>query len=330
MQKSGLPPGRRQIIKKLIEEKNRSLTIDELVKFTGIPKAKIRQTLTTYDTTIVRVGKERFDTVERIYSGRIFRYTPQKNEIQKGLLFAEEDLHLFLTAARDYWSDITLIDNFNNQYLLKKHKARSKIPFSYYRGLAPWYKKVGFQDNDDILFTCLDFNQKKFKIVHQKQQDRDEFIIKVKNKKLADLVYSILSYTIPKYELDTFLIRKYLFVFPYNEPDPPDHLTKAIWNDKRFLISTRDKMLSWSGYPLNHDLEIGIKKYYYQNERGEYYPVCILSDEYGRYGFCDHCEQRLIWEKNTGWRHPVNEAEWSESYLTKEFFNLDKNIYKLN
>jgi len=301
-----------------------------LVKFTGIPKVKIRQTLTTYDTAIVRIGPETYDTVERIYPGKTFRYTPRKNEVQKGLLFAEEDLHLFLTASRDYWEDITLIDDSGNRYLLKKHKAASKRTYSYYRGLAQWYRKVDFKSEDDILFTCLDFKQKQFKIVHQKKEDRDEFIIKVKNRKLANLVYKILSYTIPKYELDMFLIRKYLFVFPYDEPIPPDYLTKAIWSDRRFLISTRDKMLSWSSHLLTDDLEIGIRKYYYQNERGEYYPVSILSDEYGRYGFCEHCEQRLIWEKESGWRHPVNEAEWSESYLSKDFFNLDKDIYKQN
>jgi len=330
MQKNEIPPGRRKIIKKLIEEKNRSLTIDELVTFTGIPKVKIRQTLTTYDTTIVRTGHETYDTVERIYPGRTFRYTPRNHEVQEGLLFAEEDLHLFLTASCNYWSDITLIDNSGKHYNLKKHKSVSKRTYSYYRGLAQWYRKVGFRANDDILFTCLDFKQKKFKIVHQKKEDRDEFIIKVKNRKLADMVYKILSYTIPKYELDMFLIRKYLFVFPYDESIPPDYLTKAIWDDKRFLISKRDKMLSWSGHPLTDDLEIGIRKYYYQNEKGEYYPVVILSDEYGRYGFCEHCEQRLIWEKESGWCHPVNEAEWSESYLSKEFFDLDKSTYKLN
>lgn len=330
MLKNELPPGRRQTIKKLIEEKNRSLTIDELVKFTGIPKVKIRQTLTSYDTTIVRIGPQIYDIVERIYPGKTFRYTPQKIEIQKGLLSAEEDLHLFLTAASDYWSDITLIDDFNKRYLLKRNKAATKRSFSYYRGLAQWYKKVDFEYGDDILFTCLNFNEKQFKIVHQKKKDRDEFIIKIKNRKLADLVYKILSYTIPKYELDMFLIRKYLFVFPYEESIPPDYLTKAIWNDKRFLISTRDKMLSWTGYPLDHDLEIGLRKYYYQNEQGEYYPVSILSDEYGRYGFCEHCEQRLIWEKESGWRHPVNDVEWSESYLSKEFFDLDKRTFKLN
>ena len=78
-----LPPSRRQIIKKLIEEKNKALTIDELIEYTGIPKDKIRQTLTTYDTTIVRVGPQTYDTVERVYPGKTFRYTPQKNEIKK-------------------------------------------------------------------------------------------------------------------------------------------------------------------------------------------------------------------------------------------------------
>lgn len=206
------------------------------------------------------------------------------------MLFAEEDLHLFLTAAHNFWSDIILIDDSNKKYLIKRNKTTSKRSFSYYRGLAQWYKRVGFEYSDDVLFTCLDFNLKKYKIIHQKKKDRDEFIIKVKNRKLADLVYSILSYTIPKYELDMFLIRKYLFVYPYNDPIPPDYLTKAIWNDKRFLISTRDKILSWSGHPLTHDLEIGIRKYYFQNEKGEYFPVSILSDEYGRYGFCILCD----------------------------------------
>lgn len=330
MLKNGPPPGRKQIIKKFIEEKNKSLTIDELVKYTGIPKVKIRQTLTSYDTTIVRIGPQIYDIVERIYPGKTFRYTPQKIEVQKSLLSAEEDLHLFLTAAHDYWSDITLIDDFNNRYLLKRNKAATKRSFSYYRGLAQWYKKVGFEYGDDILFTCLNFNEKQFKIVHQKKKDRDEFIIKIKNRKLADLVYKILSYTILKYELDMFLVRKYLFVYPYNDPIPPDYLTKAIWNDKRFLISTRDKMLSSTGYLLTHDLEIGLRKYYYLNEKSEYALVSVLSDEYGRYGFCSLCEQRLIWEKGTGWRHLKNEAEWSESYLSKEFFDLDKKTYKLN
>lgn len=324
-----IPPGRRQTIKKLIEEKNKALTIDELIKYTGIKKDKIRQTLTTYDTAIVRVGAETYDTIERVYPGKTFRYSPQKIEVEKGVLLADEDIYLFLVAVFDYDSKIILIDENNNQYPLKSCRSSKYIPFSYYRRLEKWYKEVGFEYGDDILFTCLDFNQKKYKIVRQKKKDRDEFVIKIKNKKLADLVFSILSYTLPKYEHDMFLVRKYLFVYPYNEPIPPDSLVKAIWNDKRFLISTRDKMLSMSGYPMTHGLDIGLRKYYYLNDKSKYALVTVLSDEFGRYGFCTLCDQRLHWEKATGWRHPENENDWVD-YLTKDFFDLGKEKNKSN
>ena len=324
-----IPPGRRQTIKKLIEEKNKALNIDELIKYTGIKKDKIRQTLTTYDTAIVRVGKETYDTIERIYPGKTFRYTPEKIEVEKGVLLADEDMYLFLVAVFDYDSKIILIDENNNQYPLKSCRSSKYIPFSYYRGLEKWYKEVGFEFSDDILFTCLDFSQKKYKIIRQKKKDRDEFVIKIKNKKLADLVFSILVHTIPKYEHDMFLVRKYLFVYPYNDPIPPDSLVKAIWDDKRFLISTRDKMLSWSGTLLTHTLDIGLRKYYYLNEKEEFALATVLSDEFGRYGFCTLCDQRLHWEKVTGWRHPENENDWVD-YLTKEFFDLGKEKNKAN
>ncbi len=158
MSQNNLPPGRRQIIKKLIEEKNKALTIDELVKFTKIPKDKIRQTLTTYDATIVRVGPQTYDTVERVYPGKTFRYTPQKKEVEKGILSNEEDVRFFLIGVFDYNAKIILIHKNKNQYPLKTCKSSKSIPFSYFRGLEKWYKKVSFENGDDILFTCLDFN----------------------------------------------------------------------------------------------------------------------------------------------------------------------------
>lgn len=42
MVKNIQPESRRQTIKKIIEEENRQLTIDELVRFSGIPKEKIK------------------------------------------------------------------------------------------------------------------------------------------------------------------------------------------------------------------------------------------------------------------------------------------------
>jgi len=83
-------------------------------------------------------------------------------------------------------------------------------------------------------------------------------------------------------------------------------------------------MLSWTGRQLTYELSVGLRKYYYLNEESQYVLATVLSDEYGRYGFCTLCDQRLIWEKDTGWRHPKDEAEWADSYLTKEFFDMGK------
>lgn len=302
---------RKEQIKKVLEEKGRALTIDELVQFTGIPKNKLRQSLTTWEYKIVRVGHQIYDLTERVYPGKTFRYTPQKEEIEKGILSSDEDVNLFLTAAYDYNAKINLIDDKDKQY------------FSANQSLKKWYKKYSFEYGDDILFTCLDFKQKTFKITHQKRKDRDEFMIKVKNKKLADQVYDILVHTIPKYENYLFLVRKYLFIFPFNDPLPPDHLKKALWNDKRFLISTRDKMLSWTGKRLTFDFDIGLKKYYFQNEKGEYVLVEVLNDECGKYGFCTLCGERLKWSKEKGWEH-IPEIDWAGAYLDNEFFKQGK------
>ncbi len=308
------PPTRKQQLRKILEEKGKSLTINELVQFSEIPENKIRQTLTSYENDIVRIGTKRYDLVERHYSGRTFRYTPKKEEIDKGLLSAEEDLQLFLTAAYDYNANITLIDENNNQYRLKRIKT-SKLSFMYYRGIARWYRLAHFEIGDDILFTCLNFNQKMYKIRQQKKKEQDEFMIKVKNRKLADMIYDILQHTVFKYEMDLFLVRKYLFIYPYNDPIPPDYLKKAIALDKRFLISDRDRMLSWTGKPLMDYLTIGIRKYYLKNDKGEYMPVVIQSDEFGRFGFCPSCQQKLIWEIRNGWRHQRNDFEYSALVL---------------
>ena len=75
--------------------------------------------MTTYDTAIVRVGAETYDTIERVYPGKTFRYTPKKIEVEKGLLLNEEDIEFFLIGVFDYNSKIILIDENNNKYPLK-------------------------------------------------------------------------------------------------------------------------------------------------------------------------------------------------------------------
>lgn len=321
---------RKQQIRKTLEEKGKAMTITELSKALRLPEIKVRQTLTSFEYDIVRIGPKVFDLTERIYKGKTFRYTPDKTEIEKGVLKAEEDVHLFLTACISFWSDINLVDKEGNSHILKRLKIPRGLPFDYYRGIEKWYKKSNFELGDDMLFKCIDLKTHKFLINRQKRKERDELKITVKNRQLGDFIYDIIIHSMIKYEMDLFLVRKYLFVFPFNDPVPPDSLVKALSKDYRFLISKDKKMLSWSGHLLDEELSIGIRKYYFKNEDGEYVPVIIDQDEFGKYGYCSLCSERVIWEKETGWRHTLSDAEWADSYIPPEFFKIDSKENTIN
>lgn len=316
----------KQLLLRVFNSEKRSLTIEELSNLTNLPVPKIRQKLTPYEQEIVRVGNNLYDLAERVYQGKTFRYTPSKEEIAKGILRRDGDLGLFLIAWNHYEAIIRLIDEKNHRYKLV-HRDRSKtINFPYYEGIAEWYERTDFAEGDDLLLTCLDIRSYTFSIRKETLAQRDEFVIGIKNKKLADLVYDILNHSVAKYEADFFLFRKYLYVYPYNTNTPPDHLLKALTNDKRFLISSRDKMLSWTGKLLDSWLAIGLKKYYFKNEQNEWVPVFIGQNKSGKkFGYCSQCKERMLWQGNYIWQHPKIPGEYVRKYLKPDFFIFDKN-----
>ncbi len=270
----------KQAILKAFDTYSKPLTVNELSLFTGIPIRKIRNRLTTWEYDIIRVCDNTYDLAARVYPGKTFRYTPTAHEIEKGIIRGDDDLCLFLNAASNRNNSITLVDKNEKLHILSYHTS-TKHHYSYLGIISQWYKTYMFEDGDDILFTCLDLTTHRFLISREKKSDRDEFIIKIKNRKLADIVFNIINHTISKYESDLFLFRKYLYIYKYNEPIPPDQLVKALANDKRFLISSRDKMLSWTGYRIYDWLTVGLKKYYGQN--GSYRIVLWCNNgEYSR------------------------------------------------
>jgi len=312
-----------QKIKKALIEEKRSLTVDELSALTEIPVSKIRARLTTFEFNVVRTGPQTYDLKERVYPGKTFRHTPSKEEIEKGILTTETDLFYYLISAVDFQAKVTLIDEDNLLYPLSFSKSYKNRPNRYYAGLKKWFTKYDFKEGDDLAFTCKSISDYTYYLHRVKKDERDNFLIKVRNKKLADLVYDILKYTVPKYEDIMFLIRKYLYIYPFNDPIPPDSLITIVSADSRFLFSGKDKMLSWTGHLFNESTVIGIKKYFYKNQQGQMMPVIITSDEYGKFGYCPKCNERLIWEKNTGWRHTKDELEYVDAYLDKDFFKKD-------
>ncbi|HCS79291.1 TPA: hypothetical protein DIV55_06165 [Patescibacteria group bacterium] len=320
----------KQLLQKALEENGTALTIVELSQKTQLQVAKIRQTLTTWEKDIVRIGPQTYDLKWRVYCGKTFRHTPQAIEIEKGILSTETDVYYYLIASFDYRAKITLYDEDDVAYPLTDRKQSKNLKLSYLSGLSKWFKKYNFEVNDDILFTCKDIKTHEFKIRRQKKQERDEFIIAAKNRRLADLVYDIINHTLPKQEGDMFLIRKYVYVYPFNDPVPPDGLIKVLANNKRFLISNIDKMYSWTGHRIKDFLTVGLRKYYLQNDKKDWIPVIIDTDEFGKYGYCSQCSERVIWESDIGWHHTKTDFESAESYIPNEFFTSDNSKTRMN
>jgi len=317
----------KEIIIAALKKKGGAMLIDELERETGILTSKLRQVLTPYSIDVVRVGNKAFDLSDRVYPGKTFRYTPTEFEIEKGYISADDDFHLFLTACFDYSSEITLIDEDGIKHVLPKSTSRKEIFYRVYNGFKKWYQKNDFHEGDDILITCLEWRNHTFSFKKQKKHERDEFIIEVRNRHLANMVFDILNHSISKYESDLFLVRKYLFTYSFNKEIPPDQLAKVLKKDKRFLISRFNKILSWTGHLLKDWLTIGLRKYYCRNDRDEWVPVSVISDEFGRYGFCNLCLERMKWSKEKGWQHLENELDGVDAYLDKSFFKegLPKN-----
>jgi len=323
------PKSRKQMIIELLNEKGRAVSIEELSDNLNLPQNKIRQSLSTFERDIVRVGHKLFDLPNRTLQGKIFRYSPTQPEYEKSVLIADEDIFSFLTGCRDYWNPINLIDSLNRTYQLSRAKPTRHIQFYHYRGATKLFKNLALEKGDDLLFTCLDLSTNTFLVTHQKRAQRKTLEITVRNRQLCDTVYDILLHAYCHYEDSLFLIRKYLFIYSHFTDPPPDNLRIALSSDARFLITPRDKMLSWSGYPFTHrEMTVGLKKYFLKNDTNEYIPVFIDTDDEcgGKVAHCTECDERLVWKPDTGWRHTVDDVGWVDTYVPKEFFKKENSL----
>lgn len=296
------------------------MTLEELAKCMGTTPAKLRTSLGNFDSRVVRVGNKLFDLGDRVYKNRTFRYTPSEREIKLGAIENHQDITYLLDGYRGFWNDIHLVDDKDNSTTLIREKSKRN---KYYRGLLPLLRKHKTNPGDDWLFTCQDLSTHTYLFWVQKKEDRDEKKIKANNKKLADMVYSILSHALTRTERDMFLIRKYAFLFDGFDDNAPDSLTRAIEGDYRFLHTFRDTLCGWTGEPY-HDsdtLTVAISKYYYLADDNTYVLVDVQEDEWGdRVGWCTRCDSFLLWSPTTGWRHPNDDLDRVNAGLPSSFF----------
>ncbi len=315
---------RRQLIKNALGKHGSAMNIDDIADVIGLPVSKVRQSLTTFDTEIVRTGYKLFDLLPRTHNYKMFRYTPTTLEYKKSVLFAEEDLLYFLAVFRNYQAIIRLIDSGNKTYCLHRTKANKHVPFAHYSDVGKLFAHLKMKAGDDLIFMCQNITTNTFLVRKERREDRDNIQIAMRNVHLADMVADILLHSPNHYEMDLFLVRKYLFVYPYFSDPPPDSLRQVTASDSRFIMTPRDKLLSWNGRTVlsGDELVVGLKKYYFHSPNGIYSPVFIQTDDEfgGKIAYCTHCEERLIWEREIGFRHLHNESEWIDAYVPKEFY----------
>lgn len=318
------PPSRTSQVVRLLHEAGAPLPIGELARKLSLPEAKIRQSVgDIYNMEVVRVGDKLYDLPERAFVGKTFRYTPSQGEIQSGKLEQGTDLLEILTlgCARRGDRKVTALDSSGKSHTLKVAREKTGAYGFALSGLKPWYAKAGFAHGDDILFTCTAYSPPAYRIERVPKGARDEAATAQRNSQLADLVFRQLLKEVKKFCHVMFLVRKYVFLFPFNDSVPPDSLFKALAGDPRFLVSKN--VAGYDGKPM-HEWIVGIRKYFFEREDGVWIEVSVTKDEFGSFGSCTQCWERLIWNKENGWQHVEHDWDLAVSYLTPEFFNFDR------
>lgn len=314
-------PSRISRVITLLQETGHALTLSEMAQKLGLPENKLRQCVgSSYDLKVVRIGDKTYDLPERYFIGKIFRYTPSSEEVKNDELNHDSDLAEILTLGCRPRDQVVVVDEAGWRYRLKRSGAKDHLLGFGLTGLRRWYERVHFQVGDDMVFTCQSYTPSLYLLARLPKERRDETRIVQRNEQLADLIYRQLSADIRKWIHLMFVVRKYVFVFPFHDPTPPDHLLRVLQHDSRFLASPK---LANDGHPMK-EWVVGIKKYFFQNDQGLWIDVFVDKDEIGSFGSCGQCDQRLRWSREYGWRHIEHEEETADCYLSPEFFNFDR------
>ena len=320
------PPSRVSLIRKALEEASGPLSLGEISKKLGFTEAKLRQSIGGYyEFHVARVGEKLFDLPARAFIGKNFRYSPSWEEVTKGELGAGTDITEMLDLEVPHGQPVVLRDESGEEFNLKRMRGQDRDLGFGFSGLKRWYRENNFLHGDDIIFTVASWQPRIFLIKKVLKAERDEDKIAARNRELADLMYKQLLPRIRKFEHIIFLSKLYVFVYDYQNPLPPDGLLKVLGQDSRFLVTK--KLMNGAGKPMR-SWTVGIKKYFFENKEDLWVEVMVLKDEFGSYGACDSCGERLIWSQEQGWRHTKDHVEWTFTYLTPAFFNFDRGEMK--
>lgn len=298
----------RERVKSVLASTGHRLSLDEVVELSGLTKSQVRGVANYYDNDIVPVGEGRIDLLTRAFKGRGLRVTPGKHDIRTGIVSSDE-LRVYLWYGR-HRGDITLIDQDGAAFTVVRERTSSNGQ-GVVGGFADWYERTEFQEDDDVIFRCLDLKKRIFAIFRLPLEERDEEEMTQRNEQLTEIIYNMLKYTEYKCEQVFFLARKYLLRDLYLDETLPDQLTQVVPGNPYLLLLARYRRLSY--------FSIGIRKYFHEH-REELHPVSIVKDPVlGPYGYCESCQSLMIWDKEQGWRIARKE-DYPHIILDRAFF----------
>src|SRR3990167_8229992 len=107
----------RQIINECLDKHPDGLSVESLSQKTNLTKQQVRNIVSgSFDYSIVPLGNGRYGLGRHVFKNIRFRYTPIKEELDAGILQAEDEHADFLRLG-SFDSDITIIDEINSYKL---------------------------------------------------------------------------------------------------------------------------------------------------------------------------------------------------------------------
>lgn len=246
-----MPKSLRILIQELLQNSVRALSIDEIIQELKIThslnktKAQIRSALNYYNCkNILHVGREIYDLLPRIINSSYYRHTLTEQEITKGVLSCDYEMHFIFDP---YWKEASRKLKFlQDEDTITESGIWFCGPMALPRrqiiGFSKWFRNQTLVPDDDLIIKIIDIAAGLYEIIPQKKESRDETLIGKKNNEIADLAEKIIDRVNTKGAWPEDITKRIMSMYSYKDECPPDQITRIAEKDKRFFMFTEKNM----------------------------------------------------------------------------------------
>ncbi len=225
----------------------------------GMPRRaaekKVRAALKMKYDTVVRVGRNTYDLIERRLRGARFRYRPSPTELQAGILHVDGDL-MFMFSS---WQDNTRFDRRHldlSDGQGRRIDARSlfmKGPqpphlrgghpvfirprrYALIAGLGSFYSEHRVTTSDDLMIGVKSTCPPRYSLSVERAGSRDDDAIQAADDKLTETCYDLLNRTRNKRSDDFSLMYRLAGVCDFRRGPIPHVPMLILPRDPRFVV----------------------------------------------------------------------------------------------